>query len=267
MPLLNSALKRVELKHMSETKINPDASNLSQFCLNQANFELRTAPNFLHWDRAGAIWTEVVSRLPGLKLQQGEPNKTAFSLGNKYVFSAFLDNSGLAPHTTILGTAYRPNRSMKEFGELLRIFVEIVQRELEIADYTRIGLRLIFTKEFGNRELASKALLKTNLLSVPLGPHFGIDGSAILPEYSVRWEDGKKGVTVRCKVEGLKWEFTPPFDWEGIESSSKESNRLTFDIDYYTLAPVAVGQFGVVEWIDNVLHLINRDSDKFLGGV
>lgn len=249
---------------MSADKPNPLV--LSDFRLAQAHVELRAAPKFLHWDRAGIIWTEMIEKVPRLTFVQGEPNKTAFSLDNKYVFSIVLDTTGATPHIGILATAHNPHPSLKDFSELLEMFIGIVQTQLRIDDYLRIGLRLVFYRNYKDRESASQALLSTNLLRVPEGPHFGIKGSVTLPDCSIRLENGKNGVGLKLKVESFKFEFTPPPDWEGIDAISKQNDRLTFDIDSYTIGVVAVGQFNVAEWINQRLHLVTRDSDKLFRG-
>jgi hypothetical protein len=254
---------------MSETKHSSHKANpivLSDFSLGQAHMELRTTPKFLHWDRAGSVWTEMLSKNPRLTFVQGEPNKTAFSLDNKYLFSTYLESASSTPHTNILGTAHNPHRSLKEFSDLLKVFIDIVQERLMIDEYTRIGLRLIYYKSYPDKEAASQALLSTNLVSVPEGAYFGIKGSPTLPEYSIRWEEGKRGVSIRFRVESFKYELTPPLEWQDIEPVSKQHNRLAYDLDYYTIGTVAPGQFNVIEWISQGLHMVNRDTDKFLRG-
>jgi len=232
--------------------------DLSDFQLEQAVFEARYALAYLHWDRAGAIWTEARTKWPGLQLSQAEPAGTQFTLENRYALSVSLDKATAVDH--------RPDRVLKSFVELLEDFVELITRRLEITDYSRIGLRLIFMKQYPDQEAASFALLSTNILRIPEGPRFGIDSPPILPEYAVRWEGKATGTTVRMKAEGRKYGFDPPLDWKEVSPVHKEEYYLKFDIDYYTVASVAVGQFSAKDWIDQALHFIRRDSKAFLGG-
>lgn len=245
----------------------PNLLVLSDFRLVQAHVELRTAPKFLHWDRAGSIWSEMTERVPRLTMVQAEPNRTAFSLDNKYVFTILQDTSAANPFTATIGTANNPHSSLKEFGEFLEIFVAITQNQLRIDDYSRVGLRLMFHKSYKDKESASRALLSTNLLRIPEGPCFGIKGPITLPIYSIRLEEGKNGVAFGLKVESFNFDFIPPPDWEGIDAVHKKNDRLTFDIDSYTLGPIVVGQFNIAEWINQRLHLVTRDSDKLFRGI
>lgn len=239
---------------------------LDDLTLGQAHLELRTTLKFLHWDRAGSLWTQMTERFPRLALIQVDPNKTTFSLDDKYVFSVGLNNAGTVPHTTILGTAYDPHKSVKDFSELMKTFTDITQERLQINDYSRVGLRLIFYKSYPDKNLASQALLSTKLITVPEGQFFGVQGSPTHPRYSVQWEGGKRGVSIRLRVESFKEEFKPPLEWRDVQPISKEHNRIAYDVDYYTIGTVAVGQFNPVEWVNQVVHLVHRDTNKFLRG-
>ena len=94
--------------------------------------------------------------------------------------------------------------------EGIQEFIAVTSKVLEFDEFTRIGLRLFFVKEYEDLENAAKALLNTKLLQYPNGPHFGIDGKAATPSYLLRWEDDKRGAMVHLKVEKLGLEFRPP---------------------------------------------------------
>ncbi len=45
-----------------------------------------------------------------------------------------------------------------------------------------------------------------------------------------------------------------------------EVPELTFDVDYYTVRPVRVGQIRLKDWIEQAFHMIKRDTNKILAG-
>jgi hypothetical protein len=61
--------------------------DINDFHLERAIFEYRYSPSYLHWDRAGALWTEAASKWPQLKNTRGEPNITTFKLDDAYEIS------------------------------------------------------------------------------------------------------------------------------------------------------------------------------------
>lgn len=251
---------------MTDSKEFTKPLELTDFSFVRATLELRCVPNYLHWDRSGSIWTRFIEKKPNLKIVEASPGKTVFTLGSKYSFAISLNTLETDGYTSIAATANEPHASLKDLSELAEVFVEIVVRELEISEYKRIGLRSIFHKNFSTLRVASEALLSTRLISVPEGPHFGIEGSATLPQYLIKWEDDKRGAMVHLTAEKRSIEFNPPPDWEGVAPFKKNINRLVADFDYYTIASVAVGQFRATDWLNNALHLIKRDSGKFFRG-
>jgi hypothetical protein len=241
------------------------ALDLDQFTLATVTFEARTEPNFLQWDRAGQLWSAFLVKRPNLELVNASPDNTLFQDSTTISFALSLKpNEG---HTSLVVTEQRPHPSLKNIIEGIEQFIDITSEALEFDEFTRIGIRLYFVKDFEDLTKASEALLATRLLLYPEGPHFGIEGKPTQPAYVLRWEDGKKGVTIRMQVEKRLMEFNPPAEMTGIEAFRKEVDRLLFDLDYYTIAKVALSQLVIGDWITNALHVIRRDSDKFLRGL
>ncbi len=50
-----------------------------------------------------------------------------------------------------------------------------------------------------------------------------------------------------------------------IDRVDKEIFELEYDIDYYTMVPVSMGQFRAKEWIAQADRAVQRDSKIFLG--
>lgn len=237
--------------------------DLDQFKLSRAAFEARTALNFFQWDRAGQLWSEFLKKRPNLQLSNASPDNSAFQEARMTFAILLKPPEGF---TSLIVTEDSPHHTLKGMVEGIQEFIAVTSKVLEFDEFTRIGLRLFFVKEYDDLEHAAQALLNTKLLQYPNGPHFGIDGKAATPSYLLRWEDGKRGAMVHLKVEKLALEFRPP-DWANVEAFKKEVNQLLFDFDYYTLARVGLGQLNIEDWISNALRLTRRDSGKFLGGI
>jgi hypothetical protein len=68
-------------------------------------------------------------------------------------------------------------------------------------------------------------------------------------------------------VDERKYEFEPPLVWEGPPPEKKDHIALLYDVDWYACAPVLVTQISFADWIRQCIHVVNRDSDNFLGGL
>jgi len=232
-------------------------TDISDFRLSTVAFECRFSPAYLHWDRAGAIWSELASRYPTVKLLKAEPNRTAFRLENRFEFQIQLDRFHIGGHN--------PAPGLEEFSRTAEDFGETVVRQLGIERYCRLGLRPIFVREYPDRDAASAAMLAMRLLWNPTGPCFGVPDAPVSPSYGLRWEDKAKGCLVQVLVGERQYEFEPPFGWEGVEPKDVKKTDLAVDVDYYTVAAAAVGQVKISEWIRQSMHVVRRDINRFLG--
>ena len=231
--------------------------DLSEFELERSIFEFRYSPSYLHWDKAGVLWNDAQTKWPKLKLKRGEPNVTSFMLDNTYEIAVTVDKASVV--------CYFPESDLADFIEKVDYFLGATTKQLDISQYTRVGLRLPYFKKYPNVESASAGILEPKLLNLPGGPHFGLEGSFSLPEFAVRWEGSAAGVTVRLRTEGRKLDFDPPIGVRELKPFHEEKFGLVYDVDYYTKGTLTVGQFRTQDWIKNVLHVIRRDSRRFLG--
>jgi hypothetical protein len=103
-------------------------------------------------------------------------------------------------------------------------------------------------------------------MKVPSGKHFGIEGQSKEPHYALRWEGNALGVTVNLRTQARKFLVEPPLADQAFDRIEKETFDLDYDLDYYTMVPASVGQFRAKEWIEQAMHVIQRDSKVFLGG-
>ena len=238
---------------------------LSDFELERIAFEFRYAPAYLHFDRAGALWTEATERWPNLKPERSEPTVTTFHLDNHHEFSVTIDKTHVVSHY--------PN--VEEFVQLCEPFTELVTRNLGVLYFSRIGLRHVYFRKFPSKEEASAAVLSTRMLSIPEGHatppsnerrHFGVELSSLYPEYALRADGQGTGFVLRLRSEVRKIDFDPPMNMRQINALHETKAGILFDIDYYTTAKVSIGQFRAQEWLNQAIHLVRRDSRQFLGG-
>lgn len=138
---------------------------------------------------------------------------------------------------------------------------------LSIRLYSRVGLRVLFAKEYPTREAAAGALLSTGLIQPASEPVFELQSSPwVEPEVSLRKEDSKAGCWFRLKAETLKIEFQPAFGIaKYFQEKSTTKERLILDVDYYLHQAGDATRLQFDEWIKQAFHLIRRDSRKLIG--
>ncbi len=231
--------------------------SLDSMKLNKAVMEIRYDNAYLLWDRSGSIWSEMNSIWPGLIMKIAEPNTTTFVVDDRYELSVQIGKA--------LFIDRKASRSLKEFKENAEIFVNQVAESLNLKEFTRLGFRLIFSKKYDDKILAAKDLLSTNLLKVPSGKHFNIDGKVIMPQYSMRWEGDSAGLRVLLVAQDKKVELEINPDIYELESVNFTRSEIVYDIDYYTLKNTKKGQLNVSEWISQAYHAVKRDSKFFFG--
>lgn len=226
-----------------------------------AAFEVRFDEALFLWDRAGQVWDQTLKAIGGLKRQHAEPNKVVFaSLAPPSVeLTAELGRLGVIEHN--------PDSKLEFLSETASKFTDIVTDRLDILQYRRVGLRLMFEKQFETPEAAAEAFFSSSIVTAIYEPLFGISGPIIQPEYAFRREDGKNGFSVRFKSETQNFEFAPTMDWADFAKAISETrHRLTLDIDCYIQAPVSVEKMRFLDWIPSTFHIIKRDGAKVISG-
>lgn len=233
-------------------------SNLDDFKLSQAVFEVRYDDAYILWDRTGKVWSELSRLFDKLKHHKVEPSETIFIADEKYQLMV------------ALGKAYiidlKPSSSLKLFKEKADAFIKLLTEFLDIRGFVRIGFRTIFIKTFEDKVRAAEALLLTNLLSVPTKRPLDDNARILLPHYSVTFETDSLGVRISMEARDKMIDFEGPLDIEELPSKHVEKHELVYDVDYYTLVRATIGQLNVKEWITQSYSLIKKNSNNFLGG-
>ncbi len=232
--------------------------NLQDFKLTETVFEVRYDNAYLLWDRAGEIWSKVSSMWPDLKIEKVEPSIITFRLENKYQLSVNLDKAHIIDA--------KPSSSLNEFMEKADNFLKLVIQILQIKNLIRVGFRLVYIRDFNDKFEAADSLLSTKKLLVPSGRQFGIEGKVTLPRYALVLEGASTAVRVLLEVRDKKVDFDPPPNIEELSPVHLEKHELVYDVDYYTLGKLSIGQLNIKEWLGQIYHLVKRDSKYFLGG-
>lgn len=232
--------------------------NLDAFKLFQATFEIRYDEAYLLWDKSGEIWSAVSQEWPNLKINKAEPNNTTLSVDN-FQFSATLDKSYVID--------LKPTSSLSEFISRTDKFIKIICNALKIKQFNRLGFRLIYVKRYPDKESVSKEMLDLNLFKIPGEKCFKIDGKLSLPKYSYNLEDDASAVRVSLEARETKVDIDEHPSIEEMKPLHLIKQELVYDIDYSTVGKVSIGQLDVKEWLNQIYHLIKRDSNKVLGGM
>ena len=231
--------------------------DLESFALERVILELRYAPAYLHWDRAGKLWTGARLLWPTLRMVGAEPAATRFLLGRKYSLECTLERLSLVAH--------QPEVDLSSFADLCSQFARLALETLEVPELSRVGLRHLFFREFENEAKASAAFASTGLLAIPPGPQFGIDAPLSHLQVAARWEDETLGATFNLKVEERTFNFEPPNQFPDIEPVHKETVGVVLDIDQFSTSVVSPGQFDADNWMKQARYALTRDTPAFFG--
>ena len=192
-----------------------------------------------------------------LKNVSAEPGKVVFRLDHRFQLITEVQSFTIVSHN--------PDRSLKVFTSVASEFYSIITKILELKEFTRIGLRFTYRQDFPNRREATEAILGTKLIRVPEGKYFGLKSDPLMADYGIRWEENARGFHFRLRVDSREYNFEPPFGWEGVPSEKVEKHSVACDCDFFTTTLTGVSQFSLVDWIDQSLHMMNRDTSHFLG--
>ena len=245
----------VERAKSAGTPNNVGPFDLSSFTLEQCVLETRYPQALALWDSSGALWRAVQEKWPDMHLVKAEPAKTSFQQGKTGLVVELQ-----AARIIVLDSA----KSTDELAKIGRDFFNLTALHLQLSIYERLGLRLIYFREFRDRGEAALAFDSLRLLRVPDTKKFEVGEKPVNQQYSLRWESEKKGASISCRAETRKIDYDPPVESVQIFSPiHKERNGIVVDVDYYTVAPVEIGQVDMGEWANHALHVVSRDT-RFL---
>ena len=232
--------------------------SFSKFNIQRAVFEFRYEQALRLWDRSGAIWGALCELWSEMEQDEIKPDSQSFHVGDQFELKVSLGSASIIEH--------RPKSGLEDFLKAAERFSSVVVNNLNISTYKRLGFRTIYHRKYDSIEYASQAVLGSGMLLLPESPIFNVKAQPSLPEVSVRWEDEKFGVRVMLKAQEEKLKFTPPaLHADKLTHQAFESSFVSFDVDYYTAAPVSVDSVRTGEFLSQSYHVVKRDSKKILG--
>ncbi len=231
---------------------------IDDFELYNATAEFRYKQALNLWDRAGVLWTQIQSETPSLRGVNIQPNEATFRTDSTQ-FIVALERASF--HWI------KPTRSLTAFASSTARFIGTVTEMLEIEQFTRIAIRLIYRKVVPSIEIAARMVQSSGLLILPAQRIFGqeliIDDAAV----QFRLQSEQSGVLVRLRSEQRKFQSDLPIDWDGSDIATVEKSYLLFDLDFFVSSNTAVDQLKVEDWIKHITHMVNRDSVHILDRV
>jgi hypothetical protein len=217
--------------------------------------ELRYENAYLLFDRTGKVCQDAQTRFTDCNVLTAAPNQTTFQAKEG---SFFL---GLAQCRF---SASKPESALEKFAEHCKQFFDSVTQNLEVKVFTRVGLRVLFRKDFETLDDAKAVLMSLKLVGLQSAERYGVASEP--RETLFRWESDQIGVMLRLSAEGGKIDIVLPPELEAEKAEIHKSfNGLVLDVDYYTVAPVERTQWDSAAWIKSSIRTIKRDTDVILG--
>jgi len=234
--------------------------DLNDFTPLTAVFELRYAPQFLIWDRSGALWTRIAGIFPAIAVKEAEPNKVLVRLEQNA-------DAAVGSERTIF-TVRKPDSGFDRLKTVAGAVVPAMIDLFEIDQFTRLGLRLVFSKRFPDRYAAADYLKVRVPVPQPPGRVMNVDGRLLDPQISYRWESDTTGFVLRLRADQHTLNFELPVEYQHLMPPAQDLvlNQAIVDIDYYVHSQVSVDQFRAEDLIENWLRFIRRDIGKVLDG-
>jgi len=218
--------------------------------------ELRYKNAYLIYDRTGQILEELRGSFTNINVSTASPPQTAFVAEE----GSFTLEIGACRFTS-----GRIDKNPETFAKQCKAFFDAVTDQLQIAVFTRIGLRYILRKEFKTED-ESKAALASMMLA-NLKPTKRFNSSDSPTEVLFRWEDSQIGAFVRLKPETTDIKLAiPPELQDTVPKIDKKLTGLILDTDYYTVAPVEREQWNPQEWLPQKLRMIRKEVDGIIQG-
>lgn len=227
---------------------------LSDFKLEQLSFQISYETAFYLWGRAGEVWGQMRRSYPEVKPTSGTPTKVVATNGNNEL-GVELDKAYVIAHHPA---------SASTFAASLDEFVAIVTRVLEIETLTRVGLRVIYSRKMATLAAAADVALSLGIMSEPKELRFGFDGAVTGTDWMLEWTGNAIGANVRIRTDRRQFQMTPSPGVTEVTAMDVKTDRLLADVDYFTTAPMELGQLRPSLWTTEAAQLVRRNLTKLL---
>jgi hypothetical protein len=225
--------------------------DLGAFELESALIEVRYKEALAIWDRAGTLWSEVCRIYPELKIRHGEPNKTTFELDQSIELNVALASSSVMDHNP---------KDLERLRTISSALFDQVTKTLEVKDYLRVGLRLIYWKDTESEEAAARELYSTGLFNPPSITPLGKESTLSSTDLVTRWETRSAGTTLAIRTQSKRPNIDIPPQVAHLvqlrEAGVKHGTLV--DIDYFTKGIIASEQLRPKVWIDQAYQAARK---------
>jgi hypothetical protein len=233
--------------------------DLEKYSLDLVAFEIRYESNWMHWDRAGAVWTDAFRKFPNLRIATGQPQQTTFLLGRSIQLQILNDRMSIVSAAPM---------DLEATGAAADEITRLVIKHFGLSTFSRVGHRYHLFEPKPDPESSSSELLALLHLHKPAGKHFGIEGVPLRPTFTMRWEKANQGITIRLSAETRTIDFHPGIDMAPyVEPVKRNIDGLMIDLDVYSSGAIPVGSFMPSHLISDSLRVAKRDLSGFLSHI
>lgn len=219
--------------------------------MSRAVCELRYENAYLIYDLTGHIFHELKDSFTELSVVNAAPDQSSFSSEEGSLILTLNSSRFVSEY---------PESTLEKFAAHAQRFFEVLCDQLDLKVFTRIGLRVIWKRNFKSHDESKRALAFMKLNSLGPDARFGVPGEP--EEVLFRWEGTQSGAMLRLKAETGKIDVVLPPELEDPNPKiHKAINGLTLDVDYYTVAPVERSQWNASAWIPQSVRIIKKEAD------
>lgn len=210
--------------------------------------------SFLHWDRPGKVASDLLSRFPGLTVNEAAPGEVTLTEKEDQITLVY----GLQfSRITAVPRTLKSDRLDYYAPE----FFSVVLRDLEIKTLSRVGHRMIHhlklrsikdvemkLNSFAHKYQAGATLLqqtKDALLA-----------AKTLRRLVLRFEDDKTGLSISLKPDSSKFSISGPNSDVLRAHVPSEEFFLVLDVDVFTTQPLPSSDFVVSEFTKSNLKML-----------
>lgn len=227
---------------------------LEDFEVERLIFEARFPNAYQLWDKAGELSDEFGKLWSPLVLTTAQPGNVSFKLGRTLSMSVELNRASIS--------LFYPG-SKPEVKQLVAFF-DLVRDYLRITVLQRLGLRILLFRTFDDQASSASALLDLGIISLPAEKVFGTDELPKSAEIMINLEGKGLSTTLRMGTQTRKVNIElPPEVPARIQDAHETLHGISVDVDFFTPMEVQVGQLGLSDWIEQVMHVFKRDLPKF----
>jgi hypothetical protein len=219
--------------------------------MESATLEVRYADAFLLWDRAGKVWDTIAAACPGVVLKNAEPRQTTFQLRDEFELRVEFNR--------LVVIYIGSEDGWDAFKDVATTVVDSAVRNLELRDFSRVGLRVNYWQAMDSCAAAVRTFMSSNLLQLPRTRVLGENEEVKALDYVARWETANAGITIACRVLERKQNLEVPIQVRRFVELTKQGGYgILQDVDYYTVGITSAEQIRPRLWIDQGLKAIRK---------